>query len=305
LGAANSYTSTTYIQQGVLRATHATALGNVSPGTIVQAGAALELSNNITVGAEALSINGTGISNGGALRNYSGSNNYDGLITIGVSGARINSDASSSLTLRGGIVTTLTQDVTFGGAGNTTVSSTAISGSGRVIKDGLGTLTLSAVNTYTGATLVSAGTLYVSGSLVSDVTVSDTATLAGGGTVDDLILGGGSLLDIFLAVSGTPDSLAATTISFAATGFGIDNLLSNGVAVNWGTISNGTYTLITGTLNSTNLGNFGSANAYDIGGGRSAYFQDGSLQLVVQAIPEPRAALLGCLGILLLFRRRR
>jgi hypothetical protein len=113
------------------------------------------------------------------------------------------------------------------------------------------------------------------------------------------------LLDIFLSVSVTPDSLAATSISFSAAGFGIDNLRANGSAVNWGTVSNGTYTLITGTLNSTNLENFGLVNAYDIGGSRIAYFQNGSLQLVVQAIPEPRTALLGCLGVLLLFRRRR
>jgi len=312
LGGSNTSTVATYIQQGVLRLANASGLGTTAGGTIVQGGAVLELSQtnavtalDITVGAEALSITGTGISNGGALRNHSGSNTYGGLITIGASGARINSNASTALTLTGGIATTLTQDVTFGGDGNTTVSTTAISGSGRLVKDGAGILTLSAVNTYTGATLVSAGTLFVSGSLVSDVTVSDTATLAGGGTVDDVVLGGGSLFDLFLAVNSA-DSLAATTISFAATGFGIDNLRANGAAVDWGTISNGTYTLITGTLNSANLENFGLENALNISGGRIAYFQNGSLQLVVAAaIPEPRAALLGCLGVLLLLRRRR
>lgn len=92
------------------------------------------------------------------------------------------------------------------------------------------------------------------------------------------------------------------TISFANTGagFGIDNL----TGINWGTILDGTYTLIDGTLDSANLDNLGLANAYGIGGGRSAYFQSGSLQLVV--VPEPStAALLGGLGALALLRRRR
>jgi hypothetical protein len=44
-------------------------------------------------------------------------------------------------------------------------------------------------------------------------------------------------------------------------------------------------------------------NAASVGTGRSACFQNGSLQVVV--IPEPRAALLGGLGVLMLLRRRR
>jgi len=49
----------------------------------------------------------------------------------------------------------------------------------------------------------------------------------------------------------------------------------------------GTYTLIDGTavIDFTNVSNIGEANAFDIGGGKSAYFQSGSLQVVV--IPNP------------------
>jgi hypothetical protein len=70
-------------------------------------------------------------------------------------------------------------------------------------------------------------------------------------------------------------------------------------------VAEGTYTLINGTaiFNFANVSNFGLANAYDLGGGKSAYFQSGSMNLVV--IPEPRAALLGGLGMLVLLRRRR
>jgi autotransporter-associated beta strand protein len=53
--------------------------------------------------------------------------------------------------------------LTLGGAGDTTVSTTAISGAGGLTKDGPGTLTLSGANTYTGPTTVSNGTLVLSG----------------------------------------------------------------------------------------------------------------------------------------------
>jgi autotransporter-associated beta strand protein len=174
-----------------------------------------------------------------------------------------------------------------------------------LVKDGAGILTLSATNSYTGATTVSQGTLLVSGSILTSslVSVSSGATLGGGGTVGALSFDGGAFFDLALAIGG--NDLTASTINFATTGFGIDNLVFNGSAVDWSTIIDGTYTLIGGTLTSTNLANFGIGSAYDIGSGRSAYFQNGSLQLVVQTIPEPKAALLGVLGVLLLLRRRR
>ncbi|MDT8390352.1 MAG: autotransporter-associated beta strand repeat-containing protein [Lentisphaeria bacterium] len=177
--ARTTYNGATYLLEGATRMAHESALGT---GTVtVNAGAALELSNDITVGAtKALSLNGVGVSNGGALRNYSGSNTYGGPITIGASGARINSDTATSLNLTGGVVTAYTRDVTFGGAGDTTVSTTGISGAGSVIKDGAGTLTLDADNTYTGATAVNGGTLLVSGN--GTINQTSGVTIASGGT---------------------------------------------------------------------------------------------------------------------------
>jgi autotransporter-associated beta strand protein len=178
-----------------------------------------------------------------------------------------------------------------------------VSGSGFGIdKQGAGRLVLSGTNTYSGATTVSAGTLFVTGSLASDVAVNASATLGGGGTVAAVSFAGGSFFDIALALAGNAlDS--TTTISFSSAAFGIDNLRSNGAPVVWDDVSNGNYTLITGSLSSLNLDNFGPGAPFDIGGGRSAYYQSGSLQLTV--IPEPGTALLGGLGLLALLRRRR
>jgi autotransporter-associated beta strand protein len=172
-----------------------------------------------------------------------------------------------------------------------------------LVKTGTGTMVLAGNNSYDGATTVSAGTLLITGALGnSAVSVGSNATIGGSGTIGGtLSFAADSFFDVFSAVVGN-DPLAVTgTVSFGS-GFGIDNL----TGIDWASVGLGSYTLIDGTLGTgvfDSLANNSLATAQDIGGGRSAYFQEGSLQLVV--IPEPRAALLGGLGMLFLFRRRR
>jgi fibronectin-binding autotransporter adhesin len=193
---AATYSGVTFVNQGALQLRDITAAGTATnalgAGIVVANKAALELANNVAIGTEALTITGNGSgTNTGALRSVStntSSTSYAGAITIGAGGARINNDSTTApLTLSGGITTSLFNDVTFGGAGNTTVS-TAISGAGNVIKDGTGTLTLSATNTYTGATIVNDGKLVIGSggtdSITSNVTVNDGGTLGGSGTIN-------------------------------------------------------------------------------------------------------------------------
>lgn len=60
-----------------------------------------------------------------------------------------------------------------------------------VTKTGVGTLTLSGVNTYAGTTAVNEGTLALNGSVINDVTVASGATLQGTGTIgNDLTVSG-------------------------------------------------------------------------------------------------------------------
>ncbi|NDC44421.1 MAG: hypothetical protein EBZ71_05060, partial [Proteobacteria bacterium] len=118
LTGSNAYTGLTTISAGALRAGHNNALGTTAGGVTVSAtGAALELYNNITIGDEALTLNGTGISSGGALRNISGDNTYGGLITL-ASASRINSD-TGTLTLNKSTdaITGTNVNLTIGGSG--------------------------------------------------------------------------------------------------------------------------------------------------------------------------------------------
>ena len=184
------FTAATRVYQGALRLENAGATGSTAGGIFIQNGAALELANSVAIDAEALAITGNGVSNAGALRNVaSNSSSYAGEISIGSGHARINSDTGGLLTLTGGVINAVNSDVTFGGAGNTTVSTLGIKGTGNLIKDGAGTLTLSATNTYTGSTTVSDGTLALGAS--GSIATSPSIRVGTNGTFDVSAVSGG------------------------------------------------------------------------------------------------------------------
>ena len=104
-------------------------------------------------------------------------------------------------------------NLTVAGA-STTAAAATITGSGGLTKTGSGTLTLSAQESYTGPTTVTAGILLVDGSLASgnEVTVAAGATLGGSGTV------GSATVDGVLAPGDGVGILSAGSVTFGASG---------------------------------------------------------------------------------------
>ncbi len=212
--------------------------------------------------------------------------------------------SSSGGNIRGGNAATGTTTLEVGNLNtSTSIAGNINNGSTKVMaltKVGTGTLTIQGSNTYTGATLVSAGTLLVSGALgTTAVTVGEYGTIGGiGSLAGDLAFHA----DAKLAVVDFDNPLAVGgTITFGS-GFGIANL----GGIDWGSLAqNIPHTIIstTQTFGASDIDNFGIGNAASVGGGLFAYFDSGSLAVVV--IPEPSAALLGGIGILLFLRRRR
>ncbi len=269
LGGNNSHTGATTVSAGALRVTSVTALGTTATGTTVVSDAALELSGGVAVGAEVLTLNGTGVSIGGALRNVSGASSYAGGIVL-ASDSRINSDAST-LTLSGGI-TGAARSVAFGGAGDIAVTGAIATTSGAVSKDGSGTLTLSGVNTYTSVTAINAGTVAVSGgSAIADagaVSIADAPgaifKLNASETIGSLS-GGGSTGGSVNLQANTLTVGDGTSTSFAGTITGIGGILTkqgNGTLTVSGANS---YTGVTnvnaGTLKVDTGGSLGSGPA--------------------------------------------
>ena len=254
--------------------------------SIAGAGSITLGSNTLTSGGSDASTTFSGVisgTNGNIIKagtgtlTLSGANTYTGTTTINAgdltvsgslhdstavtiaSGADYNvnaSDTVASIEGAGNIVIASSQTLTAGDGNDKTLSG-VISGAGNYIKAGSGTQTLSASNTYTGTTQVSAGTLTVSGSgrlsdstavtvdsgAVYNVAVSDTvASIAGAGSItlgSNTLTSGGS--DASTTFSGV---ISGTNGNIIKAGTGTLTLTGNNSYTGSTTISAGLLKII-------------------------------------------------------------
>lgn len=122
--------------------------------------------------------------------------NNSSRVTITDSGKLVvGADTIGSLTGTGTVEVLNTGELRTGANNDSTTYAGLIIGGGGITKQGTGTFTVTRNNSYTGPTLVQAGTLIVNGSQSgSDVTVALDAILGGRGSIGDLQVNGGGIV---------------------------------------------------------------------------------------------------------------
>ncbi len=285
--AISSNSSVTIAGGATLALSSSETIGNLSGAGAVTLGSNTLTSNITADTAFSGGISGTGglsVSQSGAATfalTLSGSNTYTGNTTAWNFGwLKLNGDASvsssSSLRANGNSIITLQSDQTVGslfsnnagasiqlgsftlsaGGDNTsTTVSGVVSGTGNLVKQGSGTLTLAGTNTYSGTTIVSAGTL----SVTSDSNLgSNTVTLATGSTLE---ITGATTIDNAIALSGdaTVSNSADATLSGIISGAnGLSKSGASALTLSGSNTYSGTTTVSAGTLSVASDANLGS-----------------------------------------------
>ncbi len=283
LSGSNAYTGATVINGGVLQSTRNVALDTTASVAVNHAGTMLAV-------------------------NYGGASDYTaaqvvtllGKTTFGATSTAFGFDTSNA-----------TGAVTYGNALTMAAGFTKL---------GAGTLILDQTSSYAGATLVNGGTLLINGNISTSslTTVNTGGTLGGSGTVGSTSVLGGTFapgnsiddLNIVGDLTLGPDSFSNFEIS--ATG-NLSDLAIVSALLNFGGTLN--VSNIAGVLalgNTFNLfdfasksGNFSSVNLPTLGSGLGWNQENLYTTGEISVIPEPGAALLGGLGLLVLLRRRR
>jgi fibronectin-binding autotransporter adhesin len=266
------------------------------------------------------------------IANTSAVNVNGGTLSIGANSDTVGTVTltSGSITGTSGVLTGTSYDVRSGSI------SAILGGTGVALaKTTSGIVTLSSVSTYTGATTVSAGTLVVNGNISTSTltTVQTGATLGGTGTLGAITINGilspGNSIGTINALGDVTWNdndawafelgSAASTLALANTTPGLSDLLNiTGAGNDFIKGSGASFTFDfggTGTAGWYKLVDWDSATTFvasdffynNLGGSLTGSFtvDSGTSALYLNVVPEPRAAMLGALGLLMLLRRRR
>jgi fibronectin-binding autotransporter adhesin len=200
---ANTYSGTTNINGGTLKLGSASPWGSSVSVVTVANGGVLDLNGQSVLATNGLTINGTGISSGGALINSStNAASYAGLLKLGSASSIVGGAGSINLS-NTGTITGATFGLTLGGTQGGTLASILGTSTGTLTKTGSGTWAINGASTYIGATAINEGTLKIGAA----------AALGNGGAVT---VASGGVLDLN---GQTPSNTPSLTIN----GSGISN----------------------------------------------------------------------------------
>ena len=312
--AANTYTGETFVNAGTLQL----GAGGSVASALIRVGdttgtAAATLSLVSPTGGQTIStpINVRSGSTGVKTiksTNTSGTNTLSGNIFLDADVTVSSDNAGGQLTLSGTTIDLKNQTMTITGSGNTLVSGTLqnSAGSGKLIKSGSGVATLSAVNSYGGATTINGGVLSIaadSGLGTAPVSAVANHLTINGGTLRTTattsiptnrgvtVGASGGTLEVASSTTLTVNSVIAGSNGFTKAGggtliLGVDSTATGNRLVTGGTLSiasstripsSGTVTLDGGALVQTNTSSgvsfIPSGTALDIGvnGGTVSY----------------------------------
>lgn len=323
VAAGNNLTVRAIANQGTLAlASTGTATFGRFDSAVVNTGATLQMGSAAGNASQITNTTGSGVEvNAGGTLDILGSQSIVALNST-VTGGTITSSTAGSKTVT---VNSNTINSSFGGVIENGSGTLALTKSGA-----LTTLTLSGVNTYTGATTVSSGTLLINGSLAGTaVSVANTGILGGTGTIGGATtfaagskLSAGDNSASLLTFSSTLDISAAANDSAAfvfTLGTASDRVNSGALTLGSGLLNvadfsftagsgfgAGTYTLfdatsIVGTMAGSGL--TGTLGGFDY----VLSIAGNDVVMTVSAIPEPStfAALAGVLTLGLAACKRR
>jgi autotransporter-associated beta strand protein len=175
----NTYSGATTISAGTLAVSGTGQLGGgnysqsiANSGNFIYASTSNQTLSGVISGTGALTKNAA------STLTLSGANTYTGTTTISAGTLTISGTGQLGGGSYAGAIAN-SGNFIYASTANQTLSG-IISGTGALTKNGTGTLTLTAANTYTGGTTVSAGTLKLGNRTNASASVAGTTTLSGG-----------------------------------------------------------------------------------------------------------------------------
>jgi fibronectin-binding autotransporter adhesin len=311
LTGANSYTGVTTVSSGTLKVGNGGSAGVLGGGGVSVAGAAtlaFDRSDSSLIVADLISGSGAVIQIGSGTTSLTGANTHTSTTEIAAGTLRIGNGGAAGTLGSGGVAIASAGMLAFNRSDSFTVAN-AISGSGAVVKQAGGTLTLTGASTYTGGTRLTAGTLIVGSdqalgtgtvafaagtlqtarNVLVPIAVESSGTLAIVGAGVDLtanFLGSGTLTKTgtgTLTLSGPASTFSGSLV--IAGGAGANSIVRAGTTAAFGT---GTVTILGtgGNTGSTfDLNGQSLDNALVIGLGNSGVGNAGALMNSNPAVP--------------------